>query len=156
MKVLFLGGPWDRQHHDVPDYLPHALNIMPPEVFSVEALVADEPWPVLEPPVLYTLRRQRNELPVYVASGWPPPPKNCVVAGCPEQARMVFTAAEPGRLAGRDWRLDDEIDLCPPHGLDVIRAQDAYGVDQLAEWLRPEVRAHALRMRAAVRPGRSA
>jgi hypothetical protein len=64
----------------------------------------------------------------------------CVVPGCAEKAPVVFTAAESGRLAGRDWQSGDEICLCPPHGNDVYRAQYTVGVHQLAEWLRPDAR----------------
>lgn len=40
----------------------------------------------------------------------------CVVPGCTEKGRLTFTAAEHGRLAGRDWQRGDEIRLCPNHG----------------------------------------
>jgi hypothetical protein len=64
----------------------------------------------------------------------------CVVPGCTEKAPMVFWADEAGRLAGRAWRKGDEIRLCPPHGSDLYRAAGAPGVDQLAEWLRPDAK----------------
>ncbi len=63
----------------------------------------------------------------------------CVVPDCTEKAPMVFTADEAGRLAGRQWRKGDEIRLCPPHGSDVYRSAGVYDVDQVAEWLRPDV-----------------
>jgi hypothetical protein len=64
----------------------------------------------------------------------------CVVPGCEEKAPMVFTAAEHGKLAGKEWRRGQEIRLCRRHADDVYRAQGAYGPDQLAEWLRPDAR----------------
>lgn len=68
----------------------------------------------------------------------------CVVPGCAEKGRYVFTAAEYGRLAGRDWEPGQEIRICPRHGHDIYRAQGAYGLDQLAEWLQPDARYDAL------------
>jgi hypothetical protein len=62
----------------------------------------------------------------------------CVVPGCKEKARETFTAAEHGRLAGRDWRPGDKIRVCPRHGYDIRQAQYAQGMDELAEWLRPD------------------
>lgn len=64
----------------------------------------------------------------------------CVVPDCEEKALAVVKAAEDGRLAGRRWRKGDEIRLCPPHCYDVLRSVGVYDVDQLAEWLRPDVR----------------
>lgn len=64
----------------------------------------------------------------------------CVVPGCTNKGRYTFTAAERGRLAGRDWQPGDEIRICPDHGHDVLLAQGAYGMDQLAEWLKPDAR----------------
>lgn len=144
VNILFLGGPWDGTRQEVPDDLPRYFNVMPPEAFSVAAMCAGEPWPEMPEPVLYTLRGTLGGAPAYVAPGWPPPPKSCVVPGCPDPAREVFTAAERGRLAGREWGPGDEIDLCPPHGRDVRLAQYVHGVDQLAEWLRPDARADLL------------
>lgn len=65
---------------------------------------------------------------------------NCVVPGCAEKGRYTFTAAEYGRLAGREWQPGDQIRICPNHGHDIYRAQGAYGLDQLADWLRPDAR----------------
>lgn len=62
----------------------------------------------------------------------------CVVPDCGEKAPVQFTAAGRGRLAGRDWMPGDTIDLCPAHGNDVHRAHGAYGMEQLAEWLRAD------------------
>ena len=67
----------------------------------------------------------------------------CVVPGCNQRGRMTFTAAEQGRLAGREWQPGDEIRLCPRHGHDVYRAQMSQmslGVVQLADWLQPDAR----------------
>lgn len=116
MKVLFLGGPWDGTRQEVPDDLPRYL----------------------------TLRGTLGGAPAYVVPGWPPPPKSCIVPGCTDPAREVFTASERGRLAGREWQPGDQINLCPSHASDVRRAQYVYGVDQLAEWLRPDARADLL------------
>jgi len=62
----------------------------------------------------------------------------CVVPGCTDKGRYIFVAAEPGRLAGRDWEPGDQIRICPRHGHDIYRAQGARGMNQLAEWLRPD------------------
>lgn len=67
----------------------------------------------------------------------------CVVPGCTEKAPTVFVAAENGRLASRAWRKGDAIRLCPPHAHDVYRAQGAFGVDQLADWLKPDAKVSA-------------
>lgn len=143
MRVLFLGGPWDGEHHEVAaDELPHTVYVIPAETLAAANLFG-EPGLAIEP-VLYSLRPQANGAPAYVAPGWPPPPKACVVPDCTREAREVFTAAERGRLAGREWQPGDQIDLCPPHGYDVHNAQYVYGVDQLAEWLRPDARADVL------------
>lgn len=64
----------------------------------------------------------------------------CVVPGCAEKGRYTFGAAEPGRLAGRDWNLGDEIRVCPEHGHDIYLAQGVYGIEHLAEWLRPDAK----------------
>jgi len=64
----------------------------------------------------------------------------CVVPECGQKAPTHFTALEHGKLAGREWARDDVIDLCVPHGIDVYRAQGVYGVDRLAEWLRPDAK----------------
>lgn len=65
----------------------------------------------------------------------------CVVGDCEAKGHAVFVAAEDGRLAGRPWRKGDEIRLCPKHAHDVYRAQGVYGIEQLAEWLRPDAEA---------------
>jgi hypothetical protein len=65
----------------------------------------------------------------------------CVVEDCDEKGHAVFVSAERGRLAGREWRKGDEIRLCPKHAQDVYRAQGVFGIDQLAEWLRPDAEA---------------
>jgi hypothetical protein len=62
----------------------------------------------------------------------------CVVPDCTDKGRLTFVAAERGRLAGQDWNRGDEIQLCPEHGRDVYVAAGARGMDQLAEWLRPD------------------
>lgn len=64
----------------------------------------------------------------------------CVVPGCAEKGRAVLVADERGRLAGRPWERGDKIRLCPEHADDVYRAFGAYGLDNLAEWLRPDAR----------------
>lgn len=64
----------------------------------------------------------------------------CVVRDCGTQATVVFTVAAAGRLAGRDWHVDDEIRLCSRHGTDVYRAEGTYGVDHLADWLIPDAK----------------
>lgn len=64
----------------------------------------------------------------------------CVVPGCGEKAPYRFTAAERGRLAGRDWARGEEIRTCPEHGEDIYRAQGVRGRDELAEWLRPDAK----------------
>lgn len=68
----------------------------------------------------------------------------CVVPGCREKAPYLFKAAERGDLAGRRWERGDEIRTCPEHGADIYRAQGARGLDQLAEWLRPDAKLDAL------------
>jgi hypothetical protein len=64
----------------------------------------------------------------------------CVVPHCGEKAPVAYRVAEirGGRLAGRDWARDDEIRLCPEHDYDVRRAQGAYGIEQLADWIKPD------------------
>lgn len=62
----------------------------------------------------------------------------CVAPDCTGKGRLTFTAGESGRLAGREWRRGDEIRLCHNHGHDVYRAQGAYGMDQLADWLQAD------------------
>jgi hypothetical protein len=64
----------------------------------------------------------------------------CIVPGCDDKAPMIFRAAERGRLAGREWQRGQEIRTCPEHGQDVYMAQGARGLNQLAEWLRPDAR----------------
>jgi hypothetical protein len=49
----------------------------------------------------------------------------------------VFVAAADGRLAGRDWRVGDEVRLCLGHGYDVYRAL-AMRRDELPDWLRAD------------------
>jgi hypothetical protein len=68
----------------------------------------------------------------------------CVVPACDRLAPQVFVADEHGKLAGRWWAPGDEIRLCPEHGLDVYRAAHAYGIEQLAEWIRPDANLDAL------------
>lgn len=63
---------------------------------------------------------------------------HCVAPGCTGKGQYKFTAAEPGRLAGRWWEHGDVIRLCPAHGDDVYNAQGVYGLDQLADWLKPD------------------
>jgi len=83
----------------------------------------------------YYLRRIADGLWLAAEDAARPP---CVVPECPEKAREVFVAAESGRLAGRSWARGDKIQVCPRHSHDIRRAQGARGMDQLAEWLRPE------------------
>lgn len=64
----------------------------------------------------------------------------CVVPGCAEKGRSVFIAAERGRLAGRDWNRGDQIRICPQHAHDIYCAQGVYGIEHLAEWLRPDAK----------------
>jgi hypothetical protein len=68
----------------------------------------------------------------------------CVVPVCGEKALVGFLVAETGRFAGRDWTDGDKIRLCPTHAVDVRLAQGVRGVDQLAEWLRPDVKLDTL------------
>jgi hypothetical protein len=137
-NILFLGGPWDGEHHEVSaDELPHTVCVIRSERLAAACLLR-EPGTVIES-VLYTLRP--GPVPAYVAAGWPPP---CVVSGCTAKGTTNYTAAGRGRLAGRDWEPGDRIDLCPAHGYDVLHAQGVYGVDQLAAWLRPDARPDAL------------
>lgn len=68
----------------------------------------------------------------------------CVVPGCHDKGRLTFTAAESGRLAGREWKRGDEIRLCHNHGHDVYCAQGAYGMGNLADWLKPDATWNAL------------
>lgn len=62
----------------------------------------------------------------------------CVVPGCNDKGRMTFTAAESGRLAGRNWQRGDEIRICHEHAHDVYLAQGTYGMKHLADWLKPD------------------
>lgn len=62
----------------------------------------------------------------------------CIVPECGEKAPAQLHAAEHGKLAGHLFSPGDEIDLCPKHADDVYRAQGVYGLDELAEWLRPD------------------
>ncbi len=68
----------------------------------------------------------------------------CIVPDCTDKGRLTFTAAEHGRLAGREWKPGDEIRVCHNHGHDIYRAAGARGIDQLAEWLRPDAKLDAL------------
>jgi hypothetical protein len=70
----------------------------------------------------------------------------CVVPDCGKKAPTVYRVAEirGGRLAGHEWRHGDEVRLCPEHSYDVLRAQGVYGLDQLADWLKPDVMLDAL------------
>lgn len=143
VRVQFLGGPLHNEHREV-----EMIDGRPPSGICAQPdwepqFTADGPQPSPDP-VLYTPRRRQDGMWVYVAPDWPPAPKACVAPGCNEPARLVFVAAEHGRLAGREWNPGDEVDLCPPHGCDIYRAQGVYGVDELAEWLRPDARLDAL------------
>jgi hypothetical protein len=62
---------------------------------------------------------------------------DCVVPGCDRRGTRVFVAAADGRLAGRDWRVGDEVRLCLGHGYDVYRAL-AMRRDELPDWLRAD------------------
>jgi hypothetical protein len=64
----------------------------------------------------------------------------CVVPDCGKKAPVVYRVAEirGGRLAGRAYQHGDEVRLCPEHNYDVLRAQGVYGLDQLADWLKPD------------------
>lgn len=68
----------------------------------------------------------------------------CVVPDCEEKGRYEFVADERGRLAGREWDRGDKIRICPEHASDIYRSQGVYGIEQLAEWLRPDARLDAL------------
>lgn len=60
----------------------------------------------------------------------------CVAPGCTEKGVCLMIAAEIGHLAGKVYAAGDEIRMCQPHGYDVYRAGD--GLDNIAEWLRPD------------------
>lgn len=60
----------------------------------------------------------------------------CVAPGCTEKGVSLMVAAELGHLAGKVYAKGDEIRMCQPHGYDVYRAGE--GLDQIAEWLRPD------------------
>lgn len=62
----------------------------------------------------------------------------CVVPGCGQQAANTAFVREAGRLAGRDWRKGDLIDLCAPHADDIYRAHYVDDPAQLAEWLKAD------------------
>lgn len=64
----------------------------------------------------------------------------CVVPDCGKKAPVVYRVAEirGGRLAGRAYQHGDEVRLCPEHSYDVLRAQGVHGLDQLADWLKPD------------------
>lgn len=145
MKVLFLGGPLDGQHREVEmvDGRPPSGICAQPDHDGPTFTGYDLEWRPSPNPVLYTPRR-RSDGWVYVAPDWTPKTKTCVAPGCAEPARLVFTVAARGRLAGRDWQPGDQVDTCPGHGNDIHRAQHVYGLDQLAEWLRPDARADLL------------
>ncbi|MFC6080967.1 hypothetical protein [Sphaerisporangium aureirubrum] len=68
---------------------------------------------------------------------------DCIVPGCGVRARVAFIAAEDGRIAGRDVRRGDVIDLCAPHGDDVYRAQ-GQRYDELPEWLKADAKTDPL------------
>jgi hypothetical protein len=99
----------------------------------------------LPEPVGYDLRRQRNGQPVYVAADYPEcDQRPCVVPGCTSPARMTYTAAGFGRLAGRDWKPGQEILMCPAHSCDMLRARGVTDREQLPGWLRADARPSAL------------
>lgn len=93
-------------------------------------LATAEPMPGLEAEVRRTLTAEIEHMLL----------PTCIVPGCQEKAPLMFKAAEYGRLAGRDWVPGQEIRVCPDHGQDIYRAQGARGVDELAEWLKPDAR----------------
>jgi hypothetical protein len=64
----------------------------------------------------------------------------CVVPDCDLLAPTVFTAAEAGRLAGRNWLPGDQIELCQPHADDVYRAMSTQARTDLARWLLPDAK----------------
>lgn len=66
------------------------------------------------------------------------PEPACVAPDCPDRPTLEFTAAESGRLGGRDFWLGDKITVCPRHGADLHAAQSAMRRDHLAKWLRPD------------------
>lgn len=68
----------------------------------------------------------------------------CVVPDCTEKAPLLFIASEYGRLAGRSWEPGNEIRVCPQHGGDIYAAMGVHGLDELAEWLRPDSRLDTL------------
>ena len=65
----------------------------------------------------------------------------CAVPDCGKKAPTVLRAEERGKLAGRLWRVGEEISLCPEHSYDVLRAQADFGPEHLADWLKPDARA---------------
>jgi hypothetical protein len=64
----------------------------------------------------------------------------CLVPDCEKKARAALRAEERGKLAGRLWRVGEEILLCPEHSYDVLRAQSTFGPEHLADWLKPDAR----------------
>ena len=60
----------------------------------------------------------------------------CVAPGCTEKGVCQMIAAEMGHLAGRVYAKGDQIRMCYPHAGDVMKAGE--GLDQIAEWLRPD------------------
>lgn len=86
MKVLFLGGPWDNERHEVtPSRSASALRSLPVSFTvplpSEQAESVDSGSPHLPRPrghVTYTRRYARaggERLPVYVAPGYQGPPR---------------------------------------------------------------------------------
>jgi hypothetical protein len=63
----------------------------------------------------------------------------CVVPDCGKKAPTAFRAEERGKLAGRLWRIGEEIRLCPEHSYDVRRAEGLYGAEDFADWLKFDV-----------------
>jgi hypothetical protein len=101
-------------------------------------LCMDEPprrqFPVHDAEQVYYLCLADDLYRAAVDAALPP----CVVPDCGEKGRQTFTAAEPGRLAGREWQPGDKIRLCPRHGYDVARAAGARGMDELPDWLKAD------------------
>lgn len=48
----------------------------------------------------------------------------CVVPGCTRRARAALHVDAPTRLAGRDWKRGQLVDLCPDHEQELRRVAD--------------------------------